>query len=155
MEGPTRTIRWEELVSRVGTEIGTSPWVRIDQRMIDIFADVTGDHYFIHVDPARAAALPFRGTIAHGFLTLSLLSMMAYQACPRIEGTRYPLNYGFNRLRFVSPVPTGSNVRGRFSLRSAQVIDADQRQVVYDATIEIEGASRPAIVAEWLTRAIL
>jgi acyl dehydratase len=155
MEGPVNTTTWEALTARVGTEIGTSEWITISQPMIDAFADLTGDHYFIHIDPQRTAVLPFKGTIAHGFLTLSLLSMMSYQVCPRIEGTRYPLNYGFNRLRFVAPVPVGSRVRGRFVLRSADTIGSDQRQAVYEVTVEIEGGTKPALVAEWLTRAIM
>jgi acyl dehydratase len=138
----------------VGQEIGVSPWHAIDQRTIDAFADVTGDHYFIHVDPQRAAALPYGGTIAHGFLTLSLLSLMSYEVCPRIEGTRYPLNYGFDRVRFVHPVVVGSRVRGRFVLRSADIVNDQQRQAVYDVNVEIEGAPRPALVAQWLTRAV-
>ena len=155
MEGPVHSLSWDALAAKVGTEIGVSPWFTIDQPKIDAFAELTGDHYFIHVDQARAAALPFGGTIAHGFFTLSLLSQMSYHVCPNIEGTRYPLNYGFNRVRFVSPVPEGSRVRGRFVLRRADAIDANQRQAVYDATIEIEGSQRPALVAEWLTRAVL
>ena len=156
MEGPVRTVSFEALAAQVGQEIGVSAWTRIDQPMIDAFAKLTGDSHFIHVDPARAAAvLPSKGTIAHGFLTLSLLSNMAYQVCPTIEGVRFPLNYGFNRLRFVAPVPVGSCVRGRFALKSVDVIDARQRQIVYDATVEIDGAPKPALVAEWLTRIVL
>ena len=155
MQGPINSMTWEALTARVGTEIGASEWIRITQPMIDSFADVTGDQYFLHIDPQRAAALPFKSTIAHGFLTLSLLSMMSYQACPRIEDSRYPLNYGFNRLRFVAPVLVGSRVRGRFVLRSADTISSEQRQAVYDVTVEIEGGTKPALVAEWLTRIIM
>jgi acyl dehydratase len=143
---------WEALAARVGTEIGTSEWITVTQPMIDTFAQVTGDEFYLHVDPQRAAALPFKGTIAHGFLTLSLLAPMGYQACPYVEGARFPLNYGFNRVRFVAPVPVGRRVRGRFVLRSAEVVSAGQRQLTYDVTVEIEGGSRPALVAEWLTR---
>jgi acyl dehydratase len=100
----------------------------------------------------RAAVPPLGGTIAHGFLTLSLLAPMAYQVCPYVEGARYPLNYGFNRVRFVAPVPVGSRIRGRFVLRQAEVISPEQRQTLYDATVEIEGSTRPALVAQWLTR---
>jgi acyl dehydratase len=156
MEGPVLSSTWDELASRVGREIGVSAWATIDQPMIDTFAKVTGDRHFIHVDPARAAqVLPSGGTIAHGFLTLSLLSSMAYQVCPTIVGVRYPLNYGFNRLRFVAPVPVGSRVRGHFVLKSAEAIDAVQRQIVYDVSVEIEGKPKPALVAEWLTRITL
>jgi len=153
MEGPVLSLTWEALTARVGQEIGVSAWQTIDQPMIDTFAKLTGDTHFIHVDPQRAApVLPSKGTIAHGFLTLSLLSNMAYQVCPTIVGVRYPLNYGFNRLRFVAPVPVGSRVRGHFVLKSAEAIDAAQRQIIYDVTVEIEGAAKPALVAEWLSR---
>jgi acyl dehydratase len=156
MEGPVQTTTLQALTARVGQEIGVSGWRTIDQPTIDAFGRLTGDQHFIHVDPARAAqVLPSGGTIAHGFLTLSLLSNMAYQVCPTIEGVRFPLNYGFNRLRFVAPVPVGSRVRGRFVLKSVDVIDAAQRQIVYEATVEIEGKDRPALVAEWLTRIII
>jgi len=152
MEGPVSSMSWEALASRVGTEIGVSEWITVTQPMIDTFAQVTGDEYFLHVDPQRAAALPFKGTIAHGFLTLSLLAVMGYQACPYVEGARFPLNYGFNRVRFVAPVPVGRRVRGRFVLRNAEVVSSSQRQLTYEATVEVEGGGRPALVAEWLTR---
>ena len=156
MEGPIHTMTLDALSARVGSEIGVSAWRTIDQAAIDAFGKLTGDQHFIHVDPARAAkVLPSGGTIAHGFLTLSLLSNMAYQVCPTIEGVRFPLNYGFNRLRFVAPVPVGSRVRGRFVLKSVDVIDAAQRQIVYEASVEIDGAPKPALVAEWLTRVLV
>jgi acyl dehydratase len=155
MEGPVHTTTFEALSARVGTEIGVSAWTTIDQTMVDAFATLTGDRHFIHVDPVRAAALPLKGTIAHGFLTLSLLSNMAYQVCPTIEGVRFPLNYGFDRLRFVAPVPVGSRVRGHFVLARIEAIDATQRQIVYDASVEIEGKPKPALVAQWLTRVIV
>lgn len=152
MEGPVKTMSWEGLRSLIGTEMGVSAWITVDQPMVSAFADVTDDHYFLHIDPVRAAVPPLGGTIAHGFLTLSLLAPMAYQVCPYVEGARYPLNYGFNRVRFVAPVPVGSRIRGRFVLRRAEVISPEQRQTLYDATVEIEGSTRPALVAEWLTR---
>ena len=156
MEGPIHTMTLDALTARIGSEIGVSAWRTIDQAAIDAFGKLTGDQHFIHVDPARAAkVLPSGGTIAHGFFTLSLLSNMAYQVCPTIEGVRFPLNYGFNRLRFVAPVPVGSRVRGRFVLKSVDVIDAAQRQIVYEASVEIDGAPKPALVAEWLTRIVL
>jgi len=155
MQGPTTTSSWQALSARAGSEIGVSAWITIDQPMIDTFARLTGDQHPIHVDAAHAAALPLGGTIAHGFLTLSLLSAMSYQVCPAIEGARFPLNYGFNRLRFVAPVPVNSRVRGRFVLRSAEQIKPDQRQLVYEASVEIEGAERPALVAEWLARFVM
>ena len=156
MEGPIHTMTLDALTARVGSEIGVSAWRTIDQAAIDAFGKLTGDQHFIHVDPARAAkVLPSGGTIAHGFFTLSLLSNMAYQVCPTIEGVRFPLNYGFNRLRFVAPVPVGSRVRGHFVLARIEAIDATQRQIVYDASVEIEGKPKPALVAQWLTRVIV
>ena len=152
MEGPVRSMSWEALVSRVGSEIGVSEWLTVTQPMVDTFAQVTGDEFYLHVDPERAAALPFGGTIAHGFLTLSLLAPMGYQACPYVEGARFPLNYGFDRVRFVAPVPVGRRIRGHFVLRKADVVSSSQRQLTYEATVEVEGGSRPALVAEWLTR---
>jgi acyl dehydratase len=143
---------WEAIAARIGEELGASPWMTITQARVDAFADVTDDHYFLHIDPVRAAVPPLGGTIAHGFLTLSLLAPMAYQVCPYVEGARYPLNYGFNRVRFVAPVPVGSRIRGRFVLRQAEVISPEQRQTLYDTTVEIEGSTRPALVAQWLTR---
>ena len=156
MQGPVHSTTFDALAARVGSEVGVSAWTTIDQPMIDAFGKLTGDQHFIHVDPARAAqVLPSKGTIAHGFLTLSLLSNMAYQVCPTIEDARFPLNYGFNRMRFVAPVPVGSRVRGRFVLAKVERIDDVQRQLIYNATVEIEGAAKPALVAEWLTRVTL
>jgi len=155
MEGPTRTTTFDALRARVGQEIGVSAWTTIDQPMIDAFAKLTGDQHFIHVDPVRAAALPLKGTIAHGFLTMSLLSNMAYQVCPSIEGVKFPLNYGFNRLRFVAPVPVNSRVRAHFVLKEIAALDDTQRQVVYEVSVEIEGKPKPALVAEWLARVIV
>jgi acyl dehydratase len=155
MEGPVRSLPWDRIAARVGEDFGASAWRTITQPMVDAFADATDDHYFLHVDPARAAVPPFAGTIAHGFFTLSLLAPMAYEVCPYVEGARYPLNYGFDRVRFVSPVPVGSRIRGRFVLRAAEVIGAAQRQTAYEATVEIEGAARPALVAYWLGRFVM
>jgi len=150
MEGPLRTMSIDALSARVGGELGVSEWFRIDQAMIDAFADLTQDRYFIHIDPARAASTQFGGTIAHGFLTLSMLSVMAYQACPAVEGTKTQVNYGFNRLRFISPVPSGSRIRGRFALKSFDVQPSGRWQVIYDVSVEIEGQPKPALVAEWI-----
>jgi len=155
MEGPKKSMNWDDLASRVGEDFGASPWRTVTQPMIDAFADATDDHYFLHVDPVRAAQPPMAGTIAHGMFTLSLLVPMAYEVCPFVTGARFPLNYGFNRVRFVAPVPVGSRLRGRFVLRAADVIGPRQRQTTYEATVEIEGAPRPALVAEWLTRYLM
>ena len=152
MEGPIRKLAWEKFGERIGSDFGVSPWITITQQMVDAFADITDDHYFLHIDPQRAATEQFGGTIAHGFLTLSLLASMAYHVCPFVEGARYPLNYGFNRIRLVAPVPVGSRIRGRFVLRTAEAIGAEQFQLIYDTTVEREGSDRPALVAEWLMR---
>ena len=150
MEGPVSTASMEAMSRAVGTEIGVSGWTLIDQAMVDTFAKLTGDTYFIHTDPERAKReTPFGGTIAHGFLTTSLLANMAYQTCPWIEGTKTGVNYGFNRLRYVAPVPTGSRVRGRFVLKSFEV-QATRWQTIYDVSVEIEGGTKPALVAEWV-----
>lgn len=154
MEGPARFTPASELATRIGTEIGVSDWIALDQASIDTFATLTHDRYFIHVDPQRAAATPFGGTIAHGFMTLSMLSVMAYQAVPGIEGTKQAVNYGFDRLRFVSPVPSGSRVRGRFVLHAFEDKGEGRWRAEHDVTVEIEGSERPAIVARWLTAGV-
>lgn len=155
MDGPIHRMPWDEIARRVGSSFGASAWVVVTQSMISAFADATDDHYFLHVDSDRATATPFKGTIAHGLLTLSLLPAMGYQVCPYVEGARYPLNYGFNKVRFVAPVPVGSRVRAHFTLRQAETVRAEQRQLVYDAAVEIEGSDRPALVAEWLIRYVI
>jgi acyl dehydratase len=154
MEGPVQKASAEALRGKVGSELGTSDWIEIDQTMIDAFADLTRDRYFIHVDPQRAAATQFRSTIAHGFLTLSMLSGMAYQAVPAVEGTKTQVNYGFNRLRFISPVPVGARIRGRFVLKSFEA-NGTRWQAVYDVTVEIEGKPKPALAAEWIAAGFL
>ena len=118
-----------------------SRWLTVDQARIDAFAKITEDEQFIHVDPERAAETAFGGTVAHGFLTLSLLSAMAYSALPRIEGAAHGVNYGFDRVRFVRPVPSGSRVRGHFTLRAVTPRSAREWQLTYDVSVEIEGAA--------------
>ena len=145
----------DELRARVGEEIGVSDWLTIGQDRIDAFADLCGDHQFIHVDPERAARTPFGGTIAHGFLTVSLLTWFAAGVRPWIEGTKHGVNYGFDRLRFITPVPAGSRVRGRFWLTRLEERVPGEVTQHYEVTVEIEGARRPALVADWITRAYL
>ena len=135
----------------IGTEIGISDWFTITQAQIDAFADCTHDHQYIHVDPVAAAQTPFGSTIAHGFLTLSLLSAMAYQM-PSIEGAVMGVNYGFNKIRFVSPVKAGARIRGRFTLAELTDIRPGEVQFITHVTVEIEGQDKPALVAEWLSR---
>jgi len=140
-----------ELQERVGAEIGVSRWFEIDQKRIDAFADVTEDWQFIHVDPEKAAHTPFGGTIAHGFLTLSMLSAIAYDAVPRVSGIAMGVNYGFDKVRFVAPVKAGSRVRGKFRLLQIGERAPGEWQSRYGVEVEIEGAPKPALVAEWLS----
>ena len=140
----------EKLASHVG-DVFVSHWFDVDQSRIDAFAKVTEDHQFIHVDPALAAATPFGGTIAHGFLSLSLLSPMAYSVLPKIKGDVTGVNYGFDRVRFLNPVRAGSRVRARFTLKAVTEKSPGQWQLTYDVSVEIEGAAKPALAATWLT----
>ena len=144
------------LTAAVGQEVGVSPWRPVTQAMIDKFADATDDHQFIHVDPVRAAAeTPFGGTIAHGFLTLSLLSTLTYETIPPLEGSSVGINYGFDTIRFLAPVKTGANIRARYNLAEVNVRPSGYVQVAYDVTIEIEDQKKPALTARWLTLAVL
>ncbi len=141
-----------DLPDLVGTEVGVSEWITVDQNMIDLFADATHDHQFIHVDPERAKAeTPFGGTIAHGFLSLSLLSTMNYTGTPEIRERKMGINYGFNRIRFMAPVKSGARVRGRFTLKEARYRAADMIMLSYGVVVEIEGEPKPALTADWLT----
>jgi acyl dehydratase len=135
----------------VGAEFGPSSWIDVPQERIQSFADATGDHQFIHVDPERAAQTPFGGTIAHGYLTLSLLPAMSYEVVPRGEGNGMALNYGLNRVRFPAPVPSGSRVRGSFHVDSVDEQDWG-RQVTMTATVEREDGEKPVCVAELVFR---
>ena len=140
----------DEIKAKVGTSLGASPWIEVDQKAIDTFADVTGDHQFIHVDPAAAAETPFGGTIAHGFLTLSLLSQMAAHVMLVPDTTRMAVNYGFEKVRFIAPVRSGKRVRGHFTLASAEEKRPGQWQFVHNVTVEIEGEDKPALTADWI-----
>jgi acyl dehydratase len=139
----------EELRSRVGQHIGTSRWTLIDQPRIDAFADTTEDHQFIHVDPEAARATPFGGTIAHGFLTLSMLPPLLTDCSPELE-TRLSLNYGFNKIRFLSPVRSGKRIRAHFKLLDLDEKHPGQWLQTIEATVEIEGETKPALAVEWL-----
>jgi acyl dehydratase len=140
----------EEIKAKVGSEVGVSPWIQVDQQSIDTFADVTGDRQFIHVDPDAAAKTPFGGTIAHGFLTLSLLSQMAAQAMLVPDGVKMAVNYGFDRVRFLAPVRSGKRVRGRFVLTSMQEKRPGEWQMLHQVSVEIEGEQKPALTADWI-----
>ena len=140
----------------VGSEIGISRWIDISQQSIDDFAAVTIDHQFIHVDPERASLeTPFGGTIAHGFLTLSFLSHMITGAVPEIEGSERSVNYGFDRIRFLLPVPAGAEIRGHFELLNLDQKRDDEVTLSYRVSVEIHGQSRPALVADWIVRCYL
>ena len=140
----------DEIQSRIGSEIGVSPWIEVSQADIDQFAEITGDRQFIHLDPEAAAKTPFGGTVAHGFLTLSLLSQMAGQVTLRPEGAKMGVNYGFDRVRFMAPVRAGKRVRGRFLLVRFEERQPGQWQFVHNVTVEIEGEDKPALVADWI-----
>lgn len=146
----SETITPQDWAQRVGTE-RVSDWVEVTQEMIDTFANATGDHQFIHVDPERAKMTPFGGTIAHGFLTLSLMPMLSDKAdMPAIEGVKMGINYGGNKVRFLTPVRSGAKVRGRFKLLGFDEKRPGQWQQTTEYTLEIEGADKPALIAEWI-----
>lgn len=140
----------EEFTAAVGTEIGVSDWMTIDQQRVDTFADATGDHQWIHVDPEKAAKGPFGGPIAHGFLTLSLSVPLVNQATS-VGGVRMGINYGLNKVRFITPVPVGGRIRARVSLDSVREIPGGI-QAQRSVTIELEGADKPACIAESIVR---
>jgi len=140
-----------ELQGRVGQEVGVSPWVEVTQERIDDFAKAIGDFQWIHVDRERAKASPFGGTIAHGFLTLSLLSHLSEMTFS-YEERRMGINYGLNRVRFTAPVPAGARVRARFTLAKYEPLEGNGVQLTWNTLVELEGADKPALVAEWLGR---
>ena len=140
----------DEIRSRVGTETGQSSWLTVDQARIDAFAEATEDRQFIHVDPDAAAKTPFGGTIAHGFLSLSLLSRMGAEAMLIPEGVKMAVNYGLDRVRFLAPVKSGARVRGRFTLDSVEEKAPGQILFRHAVTVEIEGQEKPALTAMWL-----
>ena len=140
----------DEIRARVGNEVGTSSWLTIGQNRIEEFADATEDHQFIHVDPEAASKTPFGGTIAHGFLTLLLLSRMAAEGMLVPDNVQMAVNYGFDRVRFLSPVKSGKRVRGRFTLDSIEEKAPGQWLLRHNVTVEIEGEDKPALTAAWL-----
>jgi acyl dehydratase len=140
----------QELRSRIGQEVGVSEWLLVDQEMIDRFADLTFDHQFIHVDPVAAAGTPFGGTIAHGFLVLSLLAKLGESANLTLDGAVMGMNYGFEKIRMTGPVRAGRRIRGRFVLKDLLERAPKQWLSTVLVTVEVEGESKPALVAEWL-----
>jgi len=144
-------ISLEAYQAMVCHEVGVSSWHLVDQSRIDAFAGVIEDHQFIHVDPERARReTSFGTTVAHGFLTMSLLSIMSYEVMPVISGTTMGVNYGFDKLRFISPVRAGSRVRGHFTLIEAKLRKATELLSRTNVTVEIEGEQKPALVADWI-----
>jgi len=148
---PTTASSIEELHGLVGRDLGWSDWHVVDQAQVDLFADATGDHQWIHVDPERAAAGPFGGTILHGYLTLSLVPSILHEVV-RVEGFKFGVNYGCNKVRFPSPVKVGSKLRLGATIGSVEDVGAGAVQVVLDVTIETEGSEKPALVAQVVYR---
>ncbi|WP_031318147.1 MaoC/PaaZ C-terminal domain-containing protein [Blastomonas sp. CACIA14H2] len=143
----------QEMKGMVGQNLGSSEWLLVDQDMINKFADATGDHQFIHVNEEMAKMTPFGGTIAHGFLTLSLFPvLMAKSDCPRVEGVKMGVNYGGNKVRFLAPVRSGKRVRGHFKLLELEEKRPGQWQQTLEFTVEIEGEDKPAVMAEWISQ---
>ena len=145
-----------ELRTHIGQEVGCASWLTISQGMIDTFANLTNDHQYIHVDPPRAMAeTSYGGTIVHGFLTLSMLTQMLMSAVPTIRGTSTSINYGFDKIRFLSPVRSDSAIRGRFTLAAVEERVPNEFTVRYETTLEIRDNDRPALFADWLVRLYL
>jgi acyl dehydratase len=150
MNAPALSI--DALKQKIGTEVGVSEWQVVAQERIDSFAHTTGDHQFIHIDPVRAKAeTPFGGTIAHGYLLLSLLAPMGYEALPPIENVAIRINYGLDKVRFLTPVKPGSRLRAHYKLREVTARGEKEFLLKNEVTVEIEGADKPALYAESLT----
>ncbi|OPB30015.1 MaoC family dehydratase [Bartonella sp. WD12.1] len=150
-----RTIAIQDIKNFIGKEIGLSQWRLVTQDMINQFASATDDYQWIHVDAEKAKKTPFGGTIAHGFLTLSLLSTLAYEALPKLEGATMGINYGFDKVRFVNPVKTGAQIRARFILDNAKIRPSGRVVLHYNTTIEINKLKNPALIAHWLIIAMI
>ncbi|WP_286261614.1 MaoC family dehydratase [Thalassotalea atypica] len=149
------TISAKNISDYVGKEVGVSSWFTITQEQIDKFADATHDHQFLHVDPVKAAETPFGGTIAHGFMSLSLLSAISYEAGLALENMTMGLNYGFEKIRFLQPVKVDTKVRGRMSLNEFTEKRPGQFLFNWQVEVEIEGEAKPALTAQWLTMTII
>jgi acyl dehydratase len=143
----------QELQAKAGETIGSSDWFEVSQERINQFAEATGDHQFIHVNPEMAKMTPFGTTIAHGFLTLSLIPVLRQNStCPRPDGVKMGVNYGGNKVRFLAPVKSGKRVRAHFKLLSLEEKRPGQWQETMETTIEIEGEDKPALIAEWISQ---
>ncbi len=153
---PLQSLSFDDLRGSIGKPIGRSSWHLIDQPRIAAFADITDDHNFIHLDEQRVRAeTPFPTTIAHGFLTLSLLSAFAYEVIPPLEGQTTGINYGFDEIRFLAPVPSGSRTRGNFTLLDLSTRPSGHVQFTWRVEVEIERQERPALIARWITLAMM
>ena len=148
-------LSFEDLKEKLGLEVGVSRWFTIDHARVDKFADLTEDWQYIHVDPIAAQKTPFNGTIAHGFLTVSLISAMYYDAIPVIKGSKLGVNYGFDKLRFLSPVKVGSKVRGHFEITDIREVKPFEISTKWRVEVEIEHSDKPALIAHWIGRQIL
>lgn len=148
------TVTTAELASLVGADLGPGKWVAVDQERISTFSDVTGDHQYIHTDPEAAARTPFGGTIAQGFLTLSLLTHLTEDLLPAVEGQVMGINYGLNKVRFITPVRSGGRVRARATFLDAAEKGPGRYLMTYNVVVEIEGEENPALIAEWLVMSV-
>lgn len=143
----------QDMKALVGTQVGTSEWFEVSQERINKFAEATGDFQFIHIDQEKAKLTPFGGTIAHGFLTLSLIPVLTAESdCPRPDGIKMAVNYGGNKTRFIAPVRSGKRVRGHFKMLELEEKRPGQWQQTMEITVEIEGEDKPALMAEWITQ---
>ena len=149
------TLNVDQLQDYIGKEVGVSEWMLVDQDRINQFAEATGDHQYIHVDPERAAQTPFGTTIAHGFLTMSLMVLMGYEGSTKLENSVMGINYGFDKLRFINPVKVNNRIRGRFQLVSAEEKKPNHYLLKHAVTVEIEGEEKPALIAEWLGMTVI
>lgn len=150
------TVSTDQVSNYLGQEVGVTEWLEIDQDRINKFADATGDHQYIHIDPERAAQTPFGTTIAHGFLTLSLMSMLSNDnGGIKLENAVMGINYGLDKVRFISPVKVGSKIRARFQLLSAEEKKPSYYLLKHKVTIDIEGEDKPALIAEWLGMTVI
>ena len=141
----------QEVQAQVGQNVGTSEWVEMSQERINLFAEATGDHQFIHLDEEKAKLTPFGGTIAHGFLTLSMIPYLsAHSDLPKVDGVKMGVNYGGNKTRFISPVRSGKRIRGHWKLIELEEKRPGQWQQTHEITIEIEGEDKPALIATWI-----
>lgn len=152
----SKIVSADQIGSYVGQEVGVTDWIEIDQDRINKFADATGDHQYIHIDPERAAQTPFGTTIAHGFLTLSLMSMLsANNGSIKLENAVMGINYGLDKVRFINPVKVDSKIRARFELVSAEEKKPKHFLLKHNVTIEIEGEDKPALIAQWLGMTVI